>query len=178
MHSFLNDKVKVITGDITTQTVDVIVNAANSSLMGGGGVDGAIHRAGGSAILDECKLIRKNRYPGGLPTGEAVITSAGNIKAKGIIHTVGPIYSKDRAPEKSLANCYINSLKLLTAHKYKSIAFPAISTGVFGYPAGQAAKVVSTTIKRELENFPYIELILLVFFSEQDTKTFLDNQEF
>ncbi len=178
METFLDDRVKVVTGDITKQDVDVIVNAANSSLMGGSGVDGAIHKAGGTGILDECKLIRKTQYPGGLPTGDVVMTSAGNLKAKGVIHTVGPVYGRESNAELLLSACYKNSLKLLHEKGYKTIAFPAISTGVFGYPREEAAQVSSKAIKEILPEYPDIELVLFVFFSEKDKHVFLENHVF
>jgi O-acetyl-ADP-ribose deacetylase (regulator of RNase III) len=133
-------KLSIIQGDITRQTTDAIVNAANSSLMGGGGVDGAIHRAGGPAILDECKQIVARQ--GRLPTGKAVMTTGGNLKAKYVIHTVGPIWhgGNSREPEL-LASAYHESLKLATENNLNSIAFPSISTGAYGYPVNQASKV-------------------------------------
>ena len=132
---FLDGRVRVIVGDITKQDVDAIVNAANSSLLGGGGVDGAIHRAGGPEILEECREIRRTRFPEGLPTGEAVITTGGKLPALYVIHTVGPIYGEHRGREAQLlGNCYHNSLTLAVEKNLTSIAFPAISTGVYGYP--------------------------------------------
>jgi O-acetyl-ADP-ribose deacetylase (regulator of RNase III) len=133
-------KLSIIQGDITRQTTDAIVNAANSSLMGGGGVDGAIHRAGGPAILDECKQIVARQ--GRLLTGKAVMTTGGNLKAKYVIHTVGPIWhgGNSREPEL-LASAYHESLKLATENNLNSIAFPSISTGAYGYPVNQASKV-------------------------------------
>ena len=129
-----------IQGDITRQTTDAIVNAANSSLMGGGGVDGAIHRAGGPAILEECKQIVARQ--GRLPTGQAVITTGGNLKAKYVIHTVGPIWhGGGREEAELLASAYRESLRLATENNLKSISFPSISTGAYGYPVGEAAKV-------------------------------------
>ncbi len=125
----------VAVGDITRLQVDAIVNAANSSLMGGGGVDGAIHQAGGRAILEACRELRQTKYPQGLPTGEAVITTGGDLPARHVIHTVGPIFGQHRGEEAALlAACYTNSLKLAASHSLQSIAFPAISTGAFGYP--------------------------------------------
>src|SRR2546430_16619657 len=151
---FLGGRVRVIVGDITKQDVDAIVNAANSSLLGGGGVDGAIHRAGGPAILEECREIRRTRFPEGLPTGEAVITPGGKLPALYVIHTVGPIYGEHRGREADLlANCYHNSLTLAVEKNLTSIAFPAISTGIYGYPLAEAAEGASKTI----ENIPLSE---------------------
>src|SRR5438105_11086863 len=141
-------KITCIKGDITKIKADAIVNAANSSLLGGGGVDGAIHRAGGPAILEECREIRRTRFPEGLPTGEAVITTGGKLPALYVIHTVGPIYGEHRGREAELlANCYHNSLTLAVEKNLASIAFPAISTGVYGYPLEEAAEVASKAIE-------------------------------
>jgi len=138
-------KLRIIQGDITRQTTDAIVNAANSSLMGGGGVDGAIHRAGGPAILDECQQIVARQ--GRLPTGKAVMTTGGNLKAKYVIHTVGPIWHGGNSGEPELlASAYHQSLKLATENKLNSIAFPSISTGAYGYPVNQASKVAIDTV--------------------------------
>src|SRR5215471_3283696 len=138
--TFLDGRVTVKVGDIIKEAVDVIVNAANGTLMGGGGVDGAIHRAGGPTILEQCREIRRRLYPDGLPTGEAVITTAGALPAQYVIHTVGPIYGRHNGNEPQLlAGCYKNSLKLATKHSLSSIAFPAISTGVYDYPRAEAA---------------------------------------
>ena len=134
-------RVTLILGDITEQNVDAIVNAANSSLMGGGGVDGAIHRRGGPAILAGCKRIREERYPGGLPTGEAVATTAGDLPARWVIHTVGPVWSPDEDRASLLASCHRASISVALELGASSIAFPAISTGVYGYPVEQAAVV-------------------------------------
>ncbi len=130
--------IKIIKGDITTAKVDAIVNAANPVMLGGGGVDGAIHKAAGYLLLEECKKIKAVN---GIrcPVGEARITSAGNLKAKYVIHTVGPIYMSDEAPKKHLKSAYKNSLELAISHNCKSIAFPAISCGVYGYPPEEAA---------------------------------------
>ena len=131
--------------------VDAIVNAANGTLMGGGGVDGAIHRAGGPEILRACKEIRHTQFPDGLPTGQAVITTTGKLPAKHVIHTVGPVYGRGGADKADLlAACYFNSLSLATSHHLTSIAFPAISTGVYGYPMADAAAVSSRTIEQFL----------------------------
>ncbi|HZI47899.1 MAG TPA: O-acetyl-ADP-ribose deacetylase, partial [Pyrinomonadaceae bacterium] len=133
--SFLDGRILVVVGDITRQDVDAIVNAANSTLLGGGGVDGAIHNAGGPEILKECRKIRETHYPKGLPTGEAVITTGGNLPAKYVIHTVGPIYGREpNRQAELLAACYQNSMKLARRYRLSSIAFPSISTGAFGYP--------------------------------------------
>ena len=177
--TFLDGLVKVVVGDITSQTVDAIVNAANASLMGGGGVDGAIHRAGGSTILEECKEIRRTQFPGGLPTGEAVITSAGNLPSKFVIHTVGPVYGRHDGKEADLlAACYNNSLQLAVKHTLSTIAFPAISTGVYGYPLHEAAAVSSEAIKVFLSTKRAIEEVRLVFFRETDADVFAQNQRF
>ena len=177
--SFLDGRVLVLTGDITRQDVDAIVNAANSTLLGGGGVDGAIHDAGGPAILNECRKIRETDYPKGLPTGEAVITTGGNLPAKYVIHTVGPIYGRE--PERQaelLAACYQNSLLLARRHQLSSIAFPSISTGAFGYPKIEAAKVASTAIRNFLTADDQIRQVRLVFFMQRDARVFLRYQEF
>jgi O-acetyl-ADP-ribose deacetylase (regulator of RNase III) len=177
--SFLDGRVLVVIGDITVQDVDAIVNAANSTLLGGGGVDGAIHDAGGPQILEECRRIRKTDYPQGLPTGEAVITTGGNLPARFVIHTVGPIYSRkpDRQAEL-LAACYQNSLRLARQNHLTSIAFPSISTGAFGYPKVEAAKVASTAIKNFLTTDDQIREVRLVFFLQRDARVFLQYQEF
>jgi O-acetyl-ADP-ribose deacetylase len=132
-------RITLIQGDITEQSTDAIVNAANSSLMGGGGVDGAIHRRGGPEILEECKRIRAESYPDGLPTGKAVATTAGRLPAKWVIHTVGPVYSKREDRSRLLASCHAMSLELADHLGARTVAFPAISTGVFGYPVAEAA---------------------------------------
>jgi O-acetyl-ADP-ribose deacetylase (regulator of RNase III) len=176
---FLGGRVAVIVGDITKQDTDAIVNAANASLMGGGGVDGAIHRAGGEEILEECKEIRRTRFPNGLPTGEAIITTGGKLQALFVIHTVGPIYGQnDGNDAELLANCYHNSLTLAVEKNLTSIAFPAISTGVFGYPLAEAAKVASKTIENFLGTDHQLKEVRLVFFRARDAEVFLENQVF
>ncbi len=135
-------------GDITEQRVDAIVNAANSSLLGGGGVDGAIHRKGGPRILEECKAIRNDRYPDGLPTGKAVATGAGNLPAKWVIHTVGPVYSRSEDRSHLLASCHVEALGTADELGAASVAFPAISTGVYGYPLEEAAPVAIDAVGR------------------------------
>jgi O-acetyl-ADP-ribose deacetylase (regulator of RNase III) len=134
-------RVSLAEGDLTLVGTDAIVNAANSSLLGGGGVDGAIHRRGGPEILLECRRIRARYYRDGLPTGEAVITTAGRLLARRVIHTVGPVYGKGRDAPALLAACHTNSLALAVAEGLRTIAFPAISTGVYGYPLELAAPV-------------------------------------
>jgi len=176
---FVSGRVTVVVGDITQQDTDAIVNAANASLMGGGGVDGAIHRAGGDEILAECKEIRRTRFPNGLPTGEAVITTGGKLPALYVIHTVGPIYGQHDGKEAELlANCYHNSLTLAVEKNLTSVAFPAISTGVFGYPQAEAAKVASKTIENFLSTDHQLKEVRLVFFQERDARVFLENQQF
>jgi O-acetyl-ADP-ribose deacetylase (regulator of RNase III) len=179
MQSFLDGRVVVVVGDITREDVDAVVNAANSTLLGGGGVDGAIHDAGGPEILRECQELRRTRYPKGLPTGAAVITTGGNLPARHVIHTVGPIYGRD--PERQadlLAACYANSLALAREHALTSIAFPSISTGAFGYPKIEAAVVSSRAIKEFLKDDQSLERVRLVFFGERDARVFREYQEF
>ena len=133
-------------GDITTHDVDAVVNAANSSLMGGGGVDGAIHRAGGPAILDECRRIRSERYPEGLPTGQAVATTGGNLPARWVIHTVGPVYAKREDRSHLLRSCHVESLAVADELGAATVAFPAISCGVYGYPPEEAAPIAVAAV--------------------------------
>jgi O-acetyl-ADP-ribose deacetylase (regulator of RNase III) len=177
--TFLGGRVVVAVGDITRQSVDAIVNAANSSLLGGGGVDGAIHRAGGPAILEACREIRRIRHPDGLPTGEAVITTAGNLAAQYVIHTVGPVYGRHAGTEAQLlAACYQNSLALAVRHSLASVAFPAISTGVFGYPPSEAAAVSSAAVMEFLEGSEILKEVRLIFFQRPDADAFLENHRF
>jgi O-acetyl-ADP-ribose deacetylase (regulator of RNase III) len=177
--TFLDGRVVVVIGDITRLDVDAIVNAANSTLMGGGGVDGAIHRVGGPAILEACREIRRTDYPKGLPTGEAVITTAGNLPAQHVIHTVGPIYGRhDGRESELLASCYLKSLQLAAEHSLKSIAFPAISTGAFGYPQVEAAQVSSEAIANYFLTDNQISEVRLVFIQPHSAKLFLKHQKF
>src|SRR5215471_13117619 len=158
--------IKLIKGDITKMKVDAIVNAANSSLLGGGGVDGAIHRAAGPKILEECMVIREKQ--GGCKTGEAVITTGGNLPAKYVIHTVGPVWHGGRNNEDELlANAYKNSLRLATEYEIKSIAFPNISTGVYGFPKQRAAEIAVLTVKNFLTLTTLIKEIFFVCFDEE-----------
>jgi O-acetyl-ADP-ribose deacetylase (regulator of RNase III) len=161
-------KIAFLKGDITSQNVDAIVNAANSSLMGGGGVDGAIHRAGGPEILEECKKIVSKQ--GRLPTGQAVITTGGNLPAKHVIHTVGPIYSQkadSRKQSSELRSCYMESLKLAAEKKLKSIAFPSISTGAYRYPLSEAAPIAIHAVKDFLEIGTSIKEVIFVLFNDE-----------
>ena len=179
MHSFLEGTVLAISGDITRQSVDVIVNAANSSLLGGGGVDGAIHRAGGPAILSACQELRRTVLPSGLPTGEAVLTTGGRLPARFVIHAVGPVYGSHSGEEEALlASCYRRSLLLAHEHGLRSIAFPAISTGIYGYPRSEAARVSSLAIASALPGLPAIREVRLVFFSPDDLAVFLEHHAF
>ncbi len=164
----MNERIRLVRGDITKIKVDVIVNAANSSLLGGGGVDGAIHRAGGPEILDDCHKIRAKQ--GGCATGEAVITTAGKLPAKKVIHTVGPIWSAaDREQsEQLLASCYINSLKLAIKNELNTIAFPNISTGVYGFPKEQAAPIAIRTVIEFLSENDSIDEVIFVCFDEEN----------
>ncbi|MBI4283126.1 MAG: O-acetyl-ADP-ribose deacetylase [Chloroflexi bacterium] len=157
-------RLSVIQGDITRQATEAIVNAANSSLMGGGGVDGAIHRAGGPAILEECKQIVSRQ--GRLPTGKAVITSGGNLKAKFVIHTVGPVwYGGNRGEPELLASAYRESLKIAAENNLSSISFPSISTGAYGYPVAEAAGVAISAVASFLkgQNTSIKEVVFVLF---------------
>jgi O-acetyl-ADP-ribose deacetylase (regulator of RNase III) len=161
-------------GDITDIEADAIVNAANSTLMGGGGVDGAIHRKGGPKILEECKQIRVTKWPNGLPTGKAVLTSGGNLKAKFVIHTVGPVWHGGSSGEAELLRqSYMNSLELSVTKGLKSVAFPSISTGAYGYPTEQACFVALRAIKAFLENEDKLEKVIMVLYSERDFAIYL-----
>jgi len=162
-------KLSVIQGDITRQTTDAIVNAANSSLMGGGGVDGAIHRAGGPAILKECKQIVSRQ--GRLPTGKAVITTGGNLKARFVIHTVGPIWhGGNRGEPELLSSAYRESLQVAADNNLGSISFPSISTGAYGYPVAEAAKIaLNAAVSFLKENVTSIKKVIFVLF---DAATF------
>jgi len=172
--TFFEKRVETIVADITAVDCDAVVNAANSSLLGGGGVDGAIHRAAGPALLEECRKIRRDRYPDGLPAGEAVITAAGRMNCSRVIHTVGPVWNGGGTEKaETLASCYRNSLYLADKENLKSIAFPAISTGVYGYPPGKAALVVYNTLKAELPELRFPDKIYLVFFSGKGEELFL-----
>ena len=179
LKSFLGGRVTVRAGDITRQNVDVIVNAANSSLLGGGGVDGAIHRVGGPAILEACRTLRNTSHREGLAAGSAVSTPAGELAAREVIHTVGPIRRGAETPDaNTLAACYRNTLQLAAKNGAKSIAFPAIATGVYGYPREDAAPVVSRTIEKFLNSNMQITDVRLIFYTQRDAETFIAHQEF
>jgi O-acetyl-ADP-ribose deacetylase (regulator of RNase III) len=172
--TFLGGRLTVKVGDITKEKVDAIVNAANSSLLGGGGVDGAIHLAGGEDILRECRRIRSEQFPDGLPTGQAVITTAGHLPAKFVIHTVGPIYGQNRGRDAGLlADAYRNSLSLAAAHGLETIACPAISTGVYAFPKVEAAKVAFVAVSEFLEQRSTVAQVRLVYFSKADAEIFI-----
>ena len=167
--------VRLIRGDITEMEADAIVNAANSSLMGGGGVDGAIHRKGGPKILEECKKIRATEWPEGLPTGKAVITSAGNLKARYVIHTVGPVWhGGNRGEPELLGQTYQNSLRIAVSNGLKTVAFPSISTGAYGYPIGDASCIALKAVKDFLEKEDKLGEVIFVLFSERDLKVYMD----
>jgi len=151
---------ELIAGDITTQDTESVVNAANKALSPGGGVSGAIHRAAGTDLWEECKTL------GGCNTGEAKLTKGYNLKAKYVIHTVGPVYSNSKSDPEDLRDCYKNSLLLASRNKIKSVSFPSISTGIFGYPVKEASRVALKTITNFLEEHPEIELVRMVLFTE------------
>jgi O-acetyl-ADP-ribose deacetylase (regulator of RNase III) len=166
-------KVFLVQGDITEQDTDAIVNAANSTLMGGGGVDGAIHRRGGPKIHEECKRIRATEWPNGLPTGKAVITSGGNLKARYVIHTVGPVWRGGiRGEPELLAEAYLNSLRLAVSKRLKTMAFPSISTGAYGYPIQKASRMALTTVKEFLEKEDKLDRVVFVLFTKQDLEVY------
>jgi O-acetyl-ADP-ribose deacetylase (regulator of RNase III) len=162
------DKIEIRQGDITQLKVDAIVNAANTSLLGGGGVDGAIHRAAGPQLLQECRGL------GGCPTGEARITRGYRLPARHVIHTVGPVYRGTPRDADLLASCYRSSLKLAVQHRLATIAFPAISCGVYGYPIEEACRVAVNTAGEFLENNPSLQQIIFILFSAADLKVYQD----
>ncbi|MBT8220488.1 MAG: O-acetyl-ADP-ribose deacetylase [Bacteroidia bacterium] len=160
-------EITLLRGDITEIAKDAIVNAANTSLLGGGGVDGAIHRKGGKAILDDCMEIRNKQ--GGCPTGEAVLTTAGNLPSKYVIHTVGPVWQGGSQGEPELLrNCYLNSLKLAKEHKFESLAFPNISTGVYGFPKEKAAEIAIKAVKDYATTDTSIQQVVFVCFDQEN----------
>ncbi len=162
-------RVDLIQGDITVVEVDAVVNAANSSLLGGGGVDGAIHRNGGPSILEECQRIRREQHSEGLPTGRAVATTAGKLPARWVIHTVGPVYSATEDLSHLLASCHTESLRVADDLGAGSIAFPAISTGIYGCPLEAAADVALSTVT---DSNTDVDLIMFVLFEERAMRVF------
>lgn len=165
-----HELIEIIQGDITTLQVDAIVNAANQSLLGGGGVDGAIHRAAGPRLLEECKSI------GGCPTGEARITSGYNLLAAHVIHTVGPVWhGGDRNEDNLLADCYRNSLQLAIEHNVHSIAFPSISTGVYRFPIARASKIALRVVSNFLDNKELTLRVIFCCFSDSDLEVYRHN---
>jgi O-acetyl-ADP-ribose deacetylase len=153
-------RITLARGDITEQNVDAVVNAANSSLLGGGGVDGAIHRKGGPAILEACKEVRRTRFPDGLPTGRAVATTAGELPSRWVIHTVGPVYDRVDEPARLLAACHADALHVADELGAKTVAFPAISTGVFGYPLEEAASVAVDAVRDARTSVDEVRFVL------------------
>lgn len=151
-------RIEAVRGDITEQDVDAIVNAANRSLLGGGGVDGTIHRRGGPAILEECRALRASRYPDGLPPGEAVATTAGLLPARWVIHTVGPVWGED--PSSLLARCHSEALRVADQLGAASVAFPAVSTGAFGYPLEEAAPVALGAVRAAKGSVALVRFVL------------------
>jgi O-acetyl-ADP-ribose deacetylase (regulator of RNase III) len=175
MSTTASTKVTANVGDISDQVVDAVVNAANSGLGGGSGVNGAIRRAGGTKIQEYCENLRATTHPDGLPAGQSVITPGGNLPASWIIHTVGPEYGQHGGKEAELlASCYRTALNLAESHKFNSIAFPAISTGVYGYPAQEAAKLASETIREQLPKIRALKEIRMVFVSGEQLRLFQD----
>lgn len=162
-------QVTLVHGDITDQHVDAVVNAANNSLLGGGGVDGAIHRRGGPAILAQCRELRASRYPDGLPTGQAVATTAGELPARWVIHTVGPVYTESEDRSELLASCYRESLRVADELGAQTVACPAVSAGVYGWPLADAARIALTTVRntptrvREVRFILFSDAVLDVF---------------
>ena len=165
---------RLVQGDITNEAVEAIVNAANSSLMGGGGVDGAIHRRGGPAIVEACKVIRRDQYPDGLPTGQAVTTTGGNLPAHHVIHTVGPIWRDGHQGEAGLlADAYRNSLEQAHQHGLRTVAFPSISTGIYGFPIERAAPLALGTAAEAVRRHPgAFDEIRFVLFSTPDFEVY------
>jgi O-acetyl-ADP-ribose deacetylase len=162
-------KIEAVQGDITEQAVDAVVNAANSTLLGGGGVDGAIHRRGGQAILEECRAIRAEYHRDGLPTGQAVATTAGDLPSRWVIHTVGPVYAEVDDPAALLESCHVESLRVADELGAKTVAFPAISTGVYGYPVEEAAPVAVAAVR---DADTSVELVRFVLFGEDAYRAF------
>lgn len=166
MYKYKNTKINIIKGDITQVNMDAIVNAANNTLLGGSGVDGAIHSKGGPSILEQCKKI------GGCPTGEARITTAGNLPSRYVIHTVGPVYKGQKLDSELLYNSYFNSLKMAQEYNLQSIAFPSISTGAYGYPINEAVEIVYRAATDYLDANNEMEEIAFILFSDEDYQVY------
>jgi O-acetyl-ADP-ribose deacetylase (regulator of RNase III) len=162
--------ITLVRGDITEQDVDAVVNAANSSLLGGGGVDGAIHRRGGPEILEECRKLRASHYGKGLPTGQAVATTAGRLPAQWVIHTVGPVHSRSEDRSEQLASCYRESLRVADALGARTVAFPAISTGIYGWPMDDGARIATETVRST--GTESVEEVRFVLFDEPAYEAF------
>lgn len=178
MDTFCNGRLIVTVGDLTEIEVDAIVNAANKGLLGGGGVDGAIHRKGGHTILEECRRIRTKRYPDGMPAGHAVITTGGRLPCKHVIHTVGPVWAGGNHGEPEvLAEAYRNSLKVAQENGIETLAFPAISTGVYGYPRELAARTAYAVVREYLSKNDLPKTVSFVFFTEADRLLFISSIE-
>ncbi|MFE1439627.1 O-acetyl-ADP-ribose deacetylase [Streptomyces sp. NPDC058739] len=161
--------IELVQGDITDQTVDAIVNAANSSLLGGGGVDGAIHRRGGPAVLEDCRRLRAGHYGKGLPTGRAVSTTAGELDARWVIHTVGPVFSREEDRSALLASCYRESLRVADELGARTVAFPAVSAGIYGWPLDDAARIALETVRGTDTS---VDEVRFVLFDEQAYNAF------
>ncbi|EPD67536.1 O-acetyl-ADP-ribose deacetylase [Streptomyces sp. HGB0020] len=161
--------ITLVRGDITRESVDAIVNAANSSLLGGGGVDGAIHRRGGPAVLDDCRKLRASQYGKGLPTGQAVATTAGDLDARWVIHTVGPVWSASEDRSQLLASCYRESLRVADELGARTVAFPAVSTGIYGWPIDDGARIAVETVRAA---DTAVEEVRFVLFDERAYEAF------
>ncbi|MGW8973480.1 O-acetyl-ADP-ribose deacetylase [Streptomyces platensis] len=169
----MSTSLTLIQGDITEQAVDAVVNAANSSLLGGGGVDGAIHRRGGPEILDECRALRAAQYGRGLPTGQAVATTAGRLPARWVIHTVGPVWAKSEDRSELLASCYRESLRVAGDLGARTVAFPAVSTGVYGWPLADGARTAVATVRAAVAASPdTFDEIRFVVFDDRARETY------
>jgi O-acetyl-ADP-ribose deacetylase (regulator of RNase III) len=166
-------RIEAVVGDITRQEVDAIVNAANSSLLGGGGVDGAIHRAAGPALLEECRALRRTTHPDGLRVGDAVATGAGRLSARWVIHTVGPNRHAGQTDPKLLTSCFRRSLEVAREVGATSVAFPAVSAGIFGWSADEVADIAVRTIAGDLDTHPEVQLVRFVLFSEDINQAFV-----
>ncbi|MFD9561201.1 O-acetyl-ADP-ribose deacetylase [Streptomyces sp. NPDC059994] len=165
-------RIVLVRGDITDQSVDAVVNAANSSLLGGGGVDGAIHRRGGPEILAECRRLRASHYGKGLPTGRAVATTAGRLSARWVIHTVGPVWQRDEDRSALLASCYRESLRVAGELGARTVAFPAISTGIYGWPLDDGARIAVRTVREAAAAAGSVEEVRFVLFDEGAYRAF------